>query len=95
MSAKSLHLLVKKQTGQDVYKCRECHLCDGIQDADMDIPLTTVLKMIMFDDEDVLSSRTVWSDGVLKAALNACKRGLNIQAILLALRDEATVRGLE
>ncbi len=95
MPAKSLHMLVKKQTGQDVYKCRECHLCDGIREVDMDIPLTTVLKMIMFDDEDVLSCRTVWSDRVLKSASNACKRGLNIHAILLALRDEAKIRGLE
>ena len=61
----------------------------------MDVPLTTVLKMVMFDDEEVLTCRTVWSDRVLDDAAHACKRGLNLQAILLALRSEARLRGID
>jgi hypothetical protein len=53
------------------------------------------LKMVMFDDEEVLTCRTVWSDRVLDHAAHACKRGLNLKAILLALRSEARLRGLD
>jgi hypothetical protein len=92
MTSKSLHSVIKAITGQDVYLCRECQLCDIVTDVDMDVPLTTVLKMVMFDDEEVLTSRTVWSDRVLEEASHACKRGLNLQAILMALRSEAHLR---
>ncbi|MCX6082938.1 MAG: hypothetical protein NTW32_25695 [Chloroflexi bacterium] len=93
MSSKSLHQVIKTATGQDVYRCRECQLCDIPPDVDMDVPLTTILKMIMFDDEEVLTCRTVWSDRALVESSHACKRGLNLHAILLALRLEAKHRG--
>jgi hypothetical protein len=89
----SLHKLIKGSTGQDVYKCRECQLCDVDPAEDMDVPLTTILKMIMFDDEEVLTCRTVWSDRVLEEAAHACIRGLNLQSILLGIRSEAEQRG--
>ena len=94
MPQKSLHQIVKNETGQDVYKCRECQLCDILPDEKMDVPLTTILKMIMFDDEEVLTCRTVWSERVLTESAHACKRGLNLKAILLALRSEARQRGI-
>lgn len=92
MSPASLRHTVKLATGQDVYHCRECQFCDLDNPGDMDVPLTTILQMVMFDDEEVLTCRTVWSERVLQAAARACKRGLNLQAILLALRAEATLR---
>lgn len=61
----------------------------------MDVPLTTILKLVMFDDEEVLTCKTVWSDRVLEDASHACKRGLNLKLILLAIRSEAKHRGLE
>jgi hypothetical protein len=95
MPHRSLRHVVKTATGQDVYHCRECQLCDLQPDEDMDIPLTTVIQMIMFDDDEVLTSRTVWSERVIKEASRACKRGLNLAQILFALRDEARERGLD
>ena len=95
MAQKSLHHIIKNSTGQDVYRCRECQVCDIPPDDSMDVPLTTILKMVMFDDEEVLTCRTVWSERVLKEAANACKRGLNLQTILLALRTEAHQRGAD
>jgi len=91
----SLRHTVKTATGQDVTRCRECQLCDLQPADDMDVPLTTVIQMVMFDDEEVLTCRTVWSERVLAEARRACKRGLNLPAILLALREEARQRGLE
>ncbi|MCX6065272.1 MAG: hypothetical protein NT121_05895 [Chloroflexi bacterium] len=95
MSPHSLRHIVKTATGQDVYHCRECQMCDLPSAADMDVPLTTIIQMVMFDDEEVLTCRTVWSERVLQEASHACKRGLNLQAILFALRMEAQLRNLD
>jgi hypothetical protein len=94
MSPHSLRHIVKKATGQDVFHCRECQMCDLESIDEMDVPLTTIIQMIMFDDDEVLTCRTVWSDQTLSLSSRACKRGLNLQAILLTLRTEAQERGL-
>jgi heterodisulfide reductase subunit C len=46
------------------------------------------------NDEEVLTSRTLWSDEVLHSAHDACARELDLEKILLVLRDEAIRRGL-
>ena len=92
MPEKSLHHIIKSTTGQDVYRCRECQLCDILPGTDMDVPLTTIVKMVMFDDEEVLTCRTVWSDRVLAEAARSCKRGLDLRIILIAIRLEAKRR---
>jgi heterodisulfide reductase subunit C len=46
------------------------------------------------NDEEVLSSRTLWSDEVLYASREACTRELNLEKILLVLREEAIRRGV-
>jgi hypothetical protein len=94
MTSPSLRRVVKTATGQDVYLCRGCQLCDLESHDEMDVPLTTIIQMIMYDDEEVLTCRTLWSDRVLEAASYACKRGLNLQNILLALREEANQRNV-
>ena len=94
MSEKSLYKMIKTTTGQDVYRCRGCQLCDILPGNDMDVPLTTILNMVMFDDEEVLTCRTVWSDRVLEESVRGCKRGLKLQTILLAIRSEAKRRGI-
>jgi hypothetical protein len=94
MTVTSLRRAVKNATGQDVYHCRACQLCDIETADDMDVPLTTILQMVMYDDDEVLTCRTLWSERALKEASHACKRGLNIGAILLALRAEAKQRDM-
>jgi hypothetical protein len=92
MSPRSLRQVVKTATGQDIYRCRGCQICNLQPAEDMDVPLTTILQMVMFDDEEVLTCRTLWSERVLAEASRACKRGLNLQTIMLALRAEADQR---
>jgi hypothetical protein len=94
MAFTSLRRSVKNATGQDVYLCRACQLCDIDPADDMDVPLTTILQMVMFDDDEVLTCRTLWSERALNEASHACKRGLNLSAILLALRAEANQRNI-
>jgi hypothetical protein len=50
--------------------------------------------MVLFNDEEALQSRTLWSDSVLESAHSACKRGLDLRAVMLALRAEAQKRGM-
>ncbi len=66
--------------------------CDIEVRAEMDIPLSSIVQLILEGDEEVLHCRTVWSDAALEAARGACKRGLDLPAIMLALRQIASRR---
>jgi heterodisulfide reductase subunit C len=90
----SLKRIVKDATGQDVSRCQACLDCEVSCPDDMDIPVGSMIQMVMFDDEEILTSRTLWSDCVLAKARLACSRGIDISAVMSALREEATRRGL-
>ena len=90
----SLKRIVKNASGQDVSRCQACLDCEVSCPDDMDIPVGSMIQMIMFDDEEILTSRTLWSDCVLAKARLACHRGIDISAVMHALREEATRRGL-
>jgi hypothetical protein len=60
-----------------------------------DISLESLLQLVVMNDEEVLTCRTLWSDTVLASARRACGSSLDIEAVLLALRDEARRRGLD
>ncbi len=90
----SLRRLVLQKTGQDVQKCRGCQLCNGEYGRDQDIPLDSLIQLVIMNDEEVLTSRTLWSDEVLHSAGEACVRELDLEKILLVLREEAVRRGL-
>jgi len=90
----SLKRIVKDATGQDVSRCQACLDCEVSCTDDLDIPVGSMIQMIMFDDEEILTSRTLWSDCVLTQARLACHHGLDISAVMGALREEALRRGL-
>jgi hypothetical protein len=85
----SLRRIVKEATGQDVGKCQACFDCNVSTDNELDIPLGSLIQLVLLNDEEALQCRTLWSDSVLEASRNACKRGLDLHAVLCALRDEA------
>ena len=95
MVPNTLRRVVKNKTGQDVYKCQGCLDCALPSENDADIPLGSMVQMIIHDDREVLSCRTLWSDDVLKASRYSCLRGLNIESIILALREEAVRIGAD
>ena len=88
----ALRRLVKDRSGQDVHKCQSCLSCELQLPAEMDIPLASLIQLVLLDDEEALQSRTLWSDAVLEAARGACNRGLDLQAVMLVLRDELSRR---
>lgn len=90
----SLKRIVKEASGQDISRCQACLDCEVSCSDDLDVPIGSMIQMVMFGDEEVLTSRTLWSDCVLTKARLACSRGLDISAVMQALRDEAVRRGL-
>jgi len=88
----SLWRIVKEATGQDVSKCQACFDCDVSIEDELDIPLGSLIQLVLQNDEEALHCRTLWSDGVLEASHNACKRGLDLHAVMTVLREEA-IRG--
>jgi hypothetical protein len=59
-----------------------------------DIPLGGLIQLAILDDEEALLSRTLWSDSVLQASRGACKRGINLYRVIVALREEAIKRNV-
>jgi hypothetical protein len=88
----SLRRLVKQNTGQDVCTCQACFDCDIQIRDEMDIPLGSLIQLVLQNDEEALHTRTLWSDAVLAASRGACKRGINLYAVILALRNESKCR---
>jgi heterodisulfide reductase subunit C len=90
----SLLKVVLAKTGEDIRRCRGCALCNAEYGDEMDIPLFSLIQLVVMNDEEVLTCRTLWSDQVLQASKEACNREINLNDVLLALRDEAIQRGL-
>ena len=90
----SFRRLILSKTGQDINRCRGCQLCNGEYSREQDIPLDSLIQLAIMNDEEILCSRTLWSDEVLRCARDACVRELNLEEILLVLREEAIRRGV-
>lgn len=88
----SLRGIVKRATGQDVHACHACNDCDVDARDEMDIPLSSLVQLILLNDEEALHCRTLWSDSVLEASRGACKRGLDLHAVITVLREESKRR---
>jgi hypothetical protein len=93
----SLRKLILLKAGQDVRRCRDCAMCNARINEQhlidtMDISLETLVQMVLWNDEEVLTSKTLWSPEVYDALLHACVQGLNLQAIVTTLREEANKR---
>lgn len=89
----SLRSVIRNATGQDVHVCHACNDCDiDARDEEIDIPLSSLVQLVLLNDEEALHCRTLWSDSVLEASRGACKRGLDLHAVMITLRDESTRR---
>ncbi|MBI5349173.1 MAG: hypothetical protein HZC38_21650 [Chloroflexi bacterium] len=92
---KSLRTILLETAGQDVRRCAHCAFCDSNLAAEMDVTFATLIQMVIMDDEEVLTTRSLWSDEALKSAPHLCANQLNLEAVMLALRDEAKRRGVK
>lgn len=90
----SLRQIILAATGQDVRQCRQCAYCETRLEDEQDLTLQTLVQLVALNDDEVLTSRTLWSDKVLDQARHLCASSLDLEAVLLALRAEAQRRGL-
>ena len=89
-----LRQIVREATGYDVRRCGRCSYCVHFVTPEDDVSLEMMMQLVMQDDEDVLTSKTLWSDDALKRARQMCVSTMDVAAIMLALRAEAQRRGL-
>jgi heterodisulfide reductase subunit C len=91
---KSLRQIVREATGYDVRRCGRCSYCVHFVTPADDVSLEMMMQLVMQDDEEVLTSKTLWSAEALKRARQMCVSTMDVAAIMLALRAEAKRRGL-
>ncbi len=60
----------------------------------MDLTFGEIFQAIAHDHQEALTNRTLWSCDTLLQNGFHCQNGLDIAAIVQALRAEATVRGV-
>lgn len=92
--AKNLRTIILERTGQDVRRCGHCAYCVGQLTQESDLSLEGVMQLVLLNDEEVLTSQTIWSEQVLESAREMCVGMMDVSAVLLALRAEARERGL-
>ncbi len=90
----TLRQIVREATGYDVRRCGRCSYCVHFVTSEDDLSLENMMQLVMQNDEEVLTSRTLWSDVALKRARQMCVSTMDVAAIMLALREEAQRRGL-
>jgi heterodisulfide reductase subunit C len=90
----SLRQVVREATGYDVRRCGRCSYCVHFVTPADDLSLESMMQLVMQNDEEVLTSKTLWSDEALSRARQMCVSTMDVAAIMLALRAEAKRRGL-
>ena len=90
----SLRQIVREATGYDVRRCGRCSYCVHFVMPDDDLSLEMMMQLVLQNDEEVLTSKTLWSDEALQRARQMCVSTMDVQKIMLALREEARRRGL-
>ncbi len=90
----SLRKIVLDRTGYTLGKCQSCLFCDKETTDEMDVTLSTLVQMVLFNDDEVLTTHTLWSDEVLEIAARSCCNGFDLSKVMLALRQEAQARGM-
>lgn len=74
----SLRLLVREAAGCDVRRCGRCSYCMHFVTPEDDLSLENMMQLVMQNDEEVLTSKTLWSDGALKRARAMCVSTMDV-----------------
>ncbi len=90
----TLRQVVRQATGYDVRRCGRCSYCVHFVTPEDDVSLEVMMQLVLQNDEEVLTSKTLWSEEALKRARQMCVSTMDVAAIMLALRAEAQRRGL-
>jgi len=77
ISSLSLRRILLQQ-GVDLRRCRTCGVCSEtvFPDEEADLALGIVVQLVLLNDPEVFTSRTIWSDMVLDTADTLCPNKL-------------------
>ncbi len=88
-----LAFVLLSATGQDVRRCGNCWACEAYLGPGMDLTFGEVLQAAARDDLQALTNRTLWNCDRALADRPRCQEGIDIAAVMAALRQEARRRG--
>jgi heterodisulfide reductase subunit B len=96
-TSETLVQTLQRETGQNVYLCYQCFKCtSGCPLSDhFDLTPNQVMRSVQLDDERVLESKAIWLCAACQTCTTRCPQGLDIAAVMDALRIEAKRRGLK
>ena len=92
----TLAQIVQREIGENVFLCYQCVKCtSGCPLADhFDLTPNQVMRSVQLNHEQVLESKTIWLCAACQTCTTRCPQGLDIAAVMDALRIEAKRRGL-
>jgi heterodisulfide reductase subunit C len=83
-----LRKIVLASTGQDLRKCRGCLACDLHLPDNTDVSFGSMVQLILINDDELLDSQMLWDAHVLNSSIRACNKEIDLQKVILALRQE-------
>lgn len=94
ISSLSLRRILLNQ-GIDLRRCRSCGVCSEIvfPAEEADLAMGIIVQLVLLNDDEVFTSRTIWSDMVLEASDTLCPNGIDLSKVIHTLREEAASRG--
>lgn len=94
MNDRPLPFLILAQTSQDVRQCLACDQCADLRAEGMDLSFGEILRSAARNDERALTCSSLWNCEPFLDRPTPCQAGLDIPAVINALRREALRRGL-
>ena len=90
-----LWAIILSGTGEDVRQCGQCFACEDYREPGMDLTFGEIFRAAAHDQPKAFTNQTLWTcDKLLLNGIN-CQNGLDIGAIVAALRNEARQRGIQ
>ncbi len=95
-SAETFAAMVRTQIGENIHRCWQCIKCTaGCPLADrFDMTPNQVMRALQMNDAGVLASRAIWLCASCHTCATRCPRGIDVTAVMDALRIEARRRGV-
>lgn len=85
--------IVYTRTSQDVRLCQACDMCrDQVADG-MDLTFGEILRLAAVNDERAIVCESLWCCEPLLGKTGRCPAGIDVPAVIRALRQEALRRG--
>ena len=93
MKPPPLASVILSRTSQDVRLCQACDQCSDLRAEGMDLAFGEILRLAARDDERSLGCASLWRCEPLLNDSTRCPAGIDIPAVIGALRKEALRRG--